>query len=139
MVAARFVMYAAFFGTGCLHFLTREMPTFLIPLLRDELGYGMVQRGALLGAYFPGYILGQMPSALLAKKLGSRNLLSLCNLVTAACLLVTPAAALSVRALSVVTSVQGFVGAAMLPVCGMMKTDWIPASLPPASCAAPSL
>ena len=49
MPAARFVMYQAFFSTGCLHFLTREMPTMLIPLICEEMGFGMAERGALLG------------------------------------------------------------------------------------------
>ena len=37
--AARFVMYQAFFSTGCLHFLTREMPTLLLPLICEEMGF----------------------------------------------------------------------------------------------------
>ena len=40
------------------------------------------------------------------------------------------AAAGSVRTLSLITTLQGFVGAAMLPVCAMMKTHWLPATLP---------
>ena len=73
-----------------------------------------------------------MPSALLARRLGCRNLLSLCNLITVGCLLAMPAAAGSVRTLSLITTLQGFVGAAMLPVCAMMKTHWLPATLPAA-------
>ena len=71
-------------------------------------------------------------AALLARRLGCRNLLSLCNLITVGCLLAMPAAAGSVRALSLITTLQGFVGAAMLPVCAMMKTHWLPSTLPAA-------
>ena len=81
-IISRFVMYFMFFGTSTLHFLTREMAPMLVPMICSEFGYSTQQRGLLLGSYFPGYIVAQIPSAMLAGKIGCRNTFTLCNLGT---------------------------------------------------------
>eukprot|EP01044_Picomonas_judraskeda_P011786 COSAG03_NODE_1637_length_3734_cov_504.619807_2_plen_312_part_00 len=154
---ARVVMYFMFFATSTLHFLTREMAPMLIPMICDSYGYTMAQRGCersslpppllppsfslltlarlavpavLLGSYFPGYIIGQIPSAMLANKIGCTATLTLANLGTIAAMLATPLAAGSVNALAMVTTLLGLVGGSMFPVSGMLKRLWIPPSLP---------
>ena len=84
----------------------------------------------LLGSYFPGYIIGQIPSAMLANKIGCTATLTLANLGTIAAMLATPLAAGSVNALAMVTTLLGLVGGSMFPVSGMLKRLWIPPSLP---------
>lgn len=84
----------------------------------------------LLGSYFPGYIIGQIPSAMLANKIGGCATLTLANIGTIATMLATPFVAGSVNALAVVTTLLGLVGGSMFPVSGMLKRVWIPPSIP---------
>ena len=98
-VVSRFLMYFFFFGTCTTHFLTREMAPMLIPMICSEFGYTSQQTGLLLGSYFPGYIVGQIPAAMLAGKIGCRNVLTLSNMATILIAAATPLAAKGVRSL----------------------------------------
>ena len=49
----------------------------LIPFICDEFGFDAQQRGVLLGAYFPGYVVGQLPAAMLADRIGGKRVISL--------------------------------------------------------------
>jgi MFS family permease len=128
--AKRFVMYFFFFMTCTLHFLVREMAPSLVGFIADEFGWTLQQKGVLLGSYFPGYIIGQVPSAVLAEKIGGKLTLTLANFGTVLCMLATPAAK-SVRMASLVMNFLGLMGGAMFPVSGMLKKLWLPESLAP--------
>ena len=74
--AARWSMYTMLMLTSIAHFLTREMGPQLIPFICDEFGFDAQQRGVLLGAYFPGYVVGQLPAAMLADRIGGKRVIS---------------------------------------------------------------
>ena len=107
-LVSRFIMYFFFFGTCTVHFLTREMAPMLVPMICSEFGYSAQQRGLLLGSYFPGYIVGQIPAAMLAGKIGGRTVLSLTNVATVILAALTPfAAKAGVRPLALLTTILG--------------------------------
>ena len=128
--AARFAMYGFFFMTCTLHFLVREMAPSLVPFIADEFGWTLQQKGVLLGSYFPGYIIGQVPAALVADSIGGKLTLTLANVGTVLAMLATPAAR-SVRAASLAMNFLGLCGGTMFPVSGMLKKLWIPETLAP--------
>ena len=74
---ARASMYTMLGFTSVAHFLTREMGPQLIPFICNAYGFDDQQRGLLLGAYFPGYVCGQLPAALLADRIGGKRVISM--------------------------------------------------------------
>ena len=127
--AARWSMYTMLMLTSIAHFLTREMGPQLIPFICDEFGFDAQQRGVLLGAYFPGYVVGQLPAAMLADRIGGKRVISLSMWGTVAMMLLTGPTASSIPAAFVITTVLGFAGGPLYPVHGILKRDWMPQSL----------
>eukprot|EP01048_Picozoa_sp_COSAG05_P002538 COSAG05_NODE_105_length_18793_cov_115.346421_24_plen_169_part_00 len=128
---ARATMYTMLGFTSAAHFLTREMSPQLIPFICAEFGFNDQQRGTLLGAYFPGYVLGQLPAAMLADRIGGKRVLSAGMWGAVAMMLLMGPTASSIPSAFAVTTVLGFCGGPLYPVHGIVKRDWMPTALGP--------
>jgi sugar phosphate permease len=65
---------------------------YIVPFIVADRGYSDAQRAQLLAAFFPGYLLTQIPLGFLAQLWGAKNVLSLNLVGTAAMLAALPAA-----------------------------------------------
>jgi MFS family permease len=126
---ARASMYTMLGLTSTVHFLTREMGPQLIPFICSEFNFSAQQRGLLLGAYFPGYVCGQLPAAMLADRIGGKRVMSLSMWGTVAMMLLTAPTSSSISAAFAVSAMLGFCGGPLYPVHGILKRDWMPMSL----------
>lgn len=126
---ARATMYTMLGLTSVAHFLTREMGPQLIPFICAEFGYNDQQRGTLLAAYFPGYVIGQLPAAMLADRIGGKRVLGLSMWGTVAMMLLTGPSSASITTAFAVTTALGFCGGPLYPVHGIVKRDWMPTTL----------
>lgn len=125
---ARASMYTMLGFTSVAHFLTREMGPQLVPFICEAYGFNDQQRGLLLGAYFPGYVCGQLPAALLADRIGGKRVISMSMWCTAAMMLCTGPTAASIPAAFAVSTTLGFAGGPLYPVHGILKCVALPAT-----------
>jgi MFS family permease len=93
----------------------------LVPFICDAYGFNDQQRGLLLGAYFPGYVCGQLPAAMLADRIGGKRVISMSMWCTVAMMILTPPTAGSIPAAFAVSTVLGFAGGPLYPVHGILK------------------
>lgn len=103
----------------------------LIPLIAQSQGLASAEAALLMSAFYPGYILTQIPAGALAQKHGAKGLLLLCLLGTAACFgglpfafqgrwgMLLPAALLTTMGLC-----QG----SLIPGVAAIHSDWLPDS-----------
>ncbi len=80
----------------------------LVPFISRDIGYSSMQQASLLGAFFPGYLLTQLPAGWLAQRFGAKLVLSLNMFGTAVLYSLLPAAARS--------------STGTLPVAGLLTT-----------------
>ena len=92
--ARRKLVYTMLSGQLLCNFSIRYM---LAPLasvfIAAEYGYSEAQKAALLGAFFPGYMVTQFPAGVLAQMVGGKGVLTANLLGHATMLLALPAAA----------------------------------------------
>ena len=88
------------------------------------------EKGAILGAFFYGYVLTQIPGGILAEKFGGKWLFGLGTLVTAVFTMLTPAAAKSGGKgwFIVVRVIEGLGEGVTFPAMHAMVAQWVPAS-----------
>lgn len=85
------------------------------------------QRGQVLGSFFYGYILTQIPGGLLAEKIGGRWVFGIGIVMTAVLTLLTPlAASVSVWLLVAVRSLEGFFEGVTFPAMHSIWAKWAP-------------
>ena len=82
------------------------------------------QEAALLTAFFPGYVCGQVPWGLLARRVGGQRTLGVSLALTAALVLALPITA-SVRGLCALIAGVGFCQGALMPGCSSLQQHWI--------------
>ena len=82
------------------------------------------QEAALLTAFFPGYVCGQVPWGLLARRVGGQRTLGVSLALTAALVLALPFTA-SVRGLCALIAGVGFCQGALMPGCSSLQQHWI--------------
>jgi ACS family D-galactonate transporter-like MFS transporter len=80
----------------------------LVPFIASDVGYSSIQQASLLGAFFPGYLLTQLPAGWLAQRFGAKLVLSLNMFGTAVLYSLLPMAARS--------------SSSTLPVAGLLTT-----------------
>lgn len=80
----------------------------LVPFIAKDIGYSSIQQASLLGAFFPGYLLTQLPAGWLAQRFGAKLVLSLNMFGTAVLYSLLPTAARS--------------SSGTLPVVGLLTT-----------------
>lgn len=125
----RKLVYTMLSGQLLCNFSIRYM---LAPLasvfISAEYGYSEAQKAALLGAFFPGYMVTQFPAGVLAQTVGGKGVLTANLLGHAAMLLALPAAARRGHrwvwcCLCAIGLAQGPMG----PAQQKLKTSWLPA------------
>ena len=126
--ARRKLVYTMLSGQLLCNFSIRYM---LAPLtsvfIAAEYGYNEAQKAALLGAFFPGYMITQFPAGVLAQIVGGKGVLTANLLGHAAMLLALPAAARRGHrwvwcCLCAIGLAQGPMG----PAQQKLKTSWLP-------------
>ena len=75
--AIRLQMYGLISGHALINHTLRAALPSLIPLLVDALHYTAAQRALLLSAFFPGYILTQLPGGWAAQRWGGKPVVTL--------------------------------------------------------------
>ena len=85
------------------------------------------QSTAVLGAFFYGYVLTQVPGGLLAERFGAKWIFGSSILITALLSLVSPwAASISYSAFFAVRVLQGLAEGVVFPVMNSMLAKWLP-------------
>ena len=93
-----------------------------------EMQLTAAQSGALLSAFFPGYLLTQMPAGPIVQRIGGKRMLSICLFGTAGCFLATPyvLAHGGIALTSALLDILGLMQGPMSPGIGQVNRDWIP-------------
>ena len=92
-----------------------------------ELASTPAEKAMLLGSFFPGYVLGQIPSGILAQIYGAKPIVTANLMGNAALLLLLPAAAKrSVLAICACLTGIGLFQAPMVPAISVLYRDWMP-------------
>ena len=92
-----------------------------------DMGYSAAQAASLLGAFFPGYVLTQIPLGFLAQVWGAKNVLTL-NLAGSAAMLCALPAAVGAGPAGVFACLftLGLFQGPFVPAQSMMKRSWVP-------------
>lgn len=100
---------------------------YIVPFIVADRGYSDAQRAQLLAAFFPGYLLTQIPLGFLAQLWGAKNVLSL-NLVGTAAMLATlpTATAAGARGVWACLFTLGLFQGPFVPAGSLMKRSWVP-------------
>lgn len=107
----------------------RQSTFSLIVPMAKELGLDEAQRGQLMFAYFNGYLWMQVPSGMLAQRIGgTRTYSAMMLLLTASFFVVPLAATLGFGQLWLALFLVGFVAAPTTPVSGIILNEWFPRS-----------
>src|SRR5262249_53001767 len=106
-------------------YLTRVSVSPATSTIQAELGLSAVQMGQILGRFFSGYTLFQIPGAWIGGRAGARRALTGACLAWSACHLAT-AAARSYELLWWSRFLGGIAQAALYPVAALVVRDWFP-------------
>ena len=127
---ARHTMYSLMVLSQVLNWLMRVGLPQLVPFIVADLGLAEMQRGLLLGSFFPSYVVMQVPAAMLERLTGAKALIVANLLGVGGCLLAMPAAAAhSIRALTLLQALMGAFAGLLFPVQKVLLRDWAPVSL----------
>ena len=93
----------------------------------DKFDWTDSQRNAVLGAFFYGYVITQLPAGMLAERFGAKWIFGACVLITAILSLLSPVAAkLSYSAFFAVRVCQGLAEGGVFPIMNSMLAKWLP-------------
>lgn len=117
------------------HLIRGSLPT-LVPLIAAAGGYSDAERAMMLGAFFPGYLLTQIPAGAFAQTHGGKLVLAINTLGTAAVTLLLPAAArlqsagkrntVAPRLIALLLAAMGLFQGSLVPGQVQMQKDWLP-------------
>ena len=115
------------------HLIRGVLPT-LVPLIAAANGYSDAERAMMLGAFFPGYLVTQIPAGAFAQKHGGKLVLAINTLGTAAITLLLPAVAKSgslssnvgPRLPTLLLAAMGLFQGSLVPGQVQMQKDWLP-------------
>ena len=123
----RHTLVAFCFAATLVCYLDRVNMSVAAIALQEQFGWSEKTKGAVLSAFFLGYLAMQVPSALLANRYGGKLVLALAVAWWSAFTMLTPAAASASLLLLVVTRVAlGLGEAATFPSIFSLYRDWIP-------------
>jgi len=101
--------------------------SIVLELIKTDLALTYTMSGALMSSYFVGYTIGQMPWGLLADRVGSRRVIAISILGTAASTLVFSAASGFWHAI-LARFFSGLLGAGVFVPCVRLVSDWFPSN-----------
>ena len=109
-------------------FYVRQALPQLISIITLELGSSTpAEKAMLLGSFFPGYVLGQIPSGILSKLYGAKPIITANLFGNAALLLLLPLAARhSVLAICACLTGIGLFQSPMVPAVSVLYRHWMP-------------
>jgi sugar phosphate permease len=95
----------------------------VVPAMATALGYSTTDTAAVLAAFFPGYLISQVPAGPIVQKWGGKAL----NTLNLGGMALVPLAARSSRLLvSIVFLVMGLCQGPSIPVLGQLNQEWAP-------------
>ncbi len=97
--------------------------SIVLELIKTDLALTYTMSGALMSSYFVGYTIGQVPWGLLADRVGSRRVIALSVLGTAASTLVFSVASSFWHAI-LARFLSGLLGAGVFVPCVRLVSDW---------------
>ena len=121
-------MYALVSGHGLVNHTIRSALPSLIPLLADALRYTEAQRVLLLGAFFPGYILTQLPGGWATQRWGGKFVITVNLYSNAVLFFLTPLAARlgSAGSVAALFIALGLSQGSYVPSCSVLIKAWMP-------------
>ena len=126
----RVLVWALLGGTSLSFMLTRLSLPQLIPMMIADAGMSEVEKGLLLGSFFPGYVFGMTPSGVLARAFGAKRVLTVGLLGNAAGMMLLPlAAARGVRCTSALLILKGLCQSCLESTHSTLKRAWMPPAL----------
>lgn len=106
---------------------TTLAPTTSVSPSGDTFDWTSSQTNAVLGAFFYGYVITQLPAGILAERFGAKWIFGLSVLITAILSLLSPIAAkLSYSAFFAVRVGQGLAEGGVFPIMNSMLAKWLP-------------
>ena len=125
----RYGVYAMMCGSIISIKTLRSSLASFVPIMAAEMGLSTAQSGALLTAFFPGYLLTQMPAGPIVQRYGGKRTLSVCLFASAGCFLAAPIAMErgGVPVISALFGLNGLLTGPMMPTLQQVNADWIPA------------
>lgn len=130
---SRGLMYALVSLQGLPNWTIRGGLPSWIPFVVADMGLGDVERAALLAAWFPGYLITQIPGAALIDRVGPKVVLFGNMLGTCGLFLMLPLLARTLGSDSTARRVR--VMASTLTLCGFFQGPLIPGTLLPLFCS----
>jgi len=104
-----------------------RLQPYIVPFIVADRGYSDAQRAQLLAAFFPGYLLTQIPLGFLAQLWGAKSVLSLNLVGTCAMLAALPSAtAAGARGVWACLFTLGLFQGPFVPAGSLMKRSWVP-------------
>lgn len=119
-------MYVLMGGQQLSNTVIRQSLPTLILFMGLEFGFADVRKSALLGAFFPGYLMTQLPAGWAAQRYGPKIIFTL-NLLGHTLCLALPAAAAASNPMWLYTCLTalGLAQGPLIPVQGALKTNWL--------------
>lgn len=125
----RYTVVALCFLAAFVCYIDRVNISVAILAMQDAFGWTETTKGLVLSAFFVGYMLFQVPSGLLASRVGGKVVLGMAVVWWSLFTLLTPAAAfLGLPALIGARILMGLGEAAMFPGAYSMYARWVPTS-----------
>ena len=125
----RMRLYALMMGSTLSIKTVRYAIPMLVPFICQELNFGDTDRANMLGAFFPGYMLTQIPSGPLIQKYGGKPLL-LCVMLATGLYALLPTAArirgLGALPMAAMLTIIGMCQGPMSPCHGQLQVQWVP-------------
>lgn len=125
--SARKVMWMLMMIPFFADFYVRQALPQLISIITLELGSTPAEKAMLLGSFFPGYVVGQIPSGILSKLYGAKPIITANLFGNAALLLLLPLAARrSVLSICACLTGIGLFQSPMVPAVSVLYRQWMP-------------
>ena len=106
----------------------------LVPFIARDIGYSSIQQASLLGAFFPGYLLTQLPAGWLAQRFGAKLVLSLNMFGTAALFSLLPTVARSSTGSTLpvagLLTTMGLCQGGLIPAEAAINREWLTGMTP---------
>lgn len=126
-ISKRWELFLFLFSAATVSYMLRVNISVCAQKMRDELGWTDTQKGFVLSAFFWGYAVGQIPSTLVADKLGGKFTLGFAIVGSSFFTLLVPLASRSSFAAAlVVRALIGLAQAATFPSCFYFYPRWVP-------------
>jgi sugar phosphate permease len=123
-------MYALLAAQPLTNWVIRGAIAPLMQFIVADLSFNPTQKALLLGAFYPGYLVTQVPSGFLIQKYGAKLMLTVNMVGTALATAALPLALSSARPITatwVALTISGMFQGSLIPGHQEMKRNWLPA------------